>query len=111
MVYAWSSVDRGSHRPHMPDLVAVLADCPVGGELAGARRVEDRHASPSLPILPGCAHPLLAPHILGVIGEHQEWIRLHEVINKRPQHLAFVPREMAARYQIECAAQLRVGID
>src|ERR1035441_2392742 len=37
----------------VPDVAAVVADCPVGGEETRARRVQDRHPGPPVFIGPG----------------------------------------------------------
>ena len=44
---------RDGHGLDLPDIGAVLADAAIGREVSRARRVEDRHACPSLDVAVG----------------------------------------------------------
>src|SRR5215470_16341133 len=92
-----ASVKRDPHRSHIPDLIRVFAHRPVGRKLAGAGGVEDRHACPALLIFPSRFDPFLACDILGEVGEHEERIRVQQVLSERPEHLAVSVREMPVR--------------
>jgi hypothetical protein len=52
--------DKG---PDLPDLLNVFAYRPVGRESPYTRHVEDRHGRPSVPVIIGPAHLILALHV------------------------------------------------
>src|SRR5215469_9331454 len=98
-------------RPRVPYPFTVLTNCPVGGEPSRARRVEDRHARPTPLVLPGSVHAFLASRVVGVVRQHQERIRLPEVVGERTEQLAITPREGAGVDQLESLAQFGVTLE
>src|SRR5271165_268725 len=56
----------------VPDVAAVVADCPVGGEETRARRVQDRHPGPLVLVGPGRPDGLVVAVDVGpVVGQDQ----------------------------------------
>jgi hypothetical protein len=85
----WSHRDGDRH--HVPDLVAVLRDSPVGRELSASCRVEDRHTRPRHGVLPGSTDPLLAFDVRRVVREHQKGVGAQVVDQRRNTSVS--PRE------------------
>jgi hypothetical protein len=56
-VLAGEVTEFDAHRLHLPDLVAVLADGPIGREETRTRHVENRHPRPAIAVEIGCRHP------------------------------------------------------
>ena len=77
-----------------PDRVAVLADRPVGGELAGARHVQDRHARPARRVAECAVDLALRVDVGAVVGEQQIGVVVEEVIEQRPEQACDRRRRM-----------------
>ena len=63
-------VRRYAHGPGVPDVAAVVADCPVGGEETRACRVQDRHSGPPVLIGPHGSCPVVAIDVGPVVGQN-----------------------------------------
>ena len=79
---SWDSSWTGTGL-RLPDLVAVLADGAVRGELARARGVQDRHARPAFLVAIGLVDQRLAIRVRLVVGEHEVRIVVHEIVDQR----------------------------
>src|SRR5512134_2043068 len=89
-------------RPHAPDALGVLADGAIGGELRGARDVQDRHPGPAVAVLVHARDVLLHRAVRGEVGEHHVRVaavqeRLHDGLEE-PR---LAGREDARRDRVE----------
>jgi len=93
-----------------PDVAAVFADAAVGGELAGARGVENRHARPALAVAIGTVHPLLAVGVGLVVGQHHVRIVMQQVADQPQELLAVAAGKITVADQVDHFAQLRLAV-
>ena len=93
----------------MPDVLAVLADRAVGGELPHPRGIEDRHSGPLLLVAIGFAYPVLAVDVGLVVGKQQVWIVIEQLVQQRTEEVAIAMRELPGAEAVDDFAEEGIG--
>jgi hypothetical protein len=98
------------HRLHLPDVVAVLANGAIAGELTHPRHIQDRHAGPVLLVPVGLADLVLTIDVGLVIRQQQERIAVQQVIHQRAEQIGVAVGEVPGGHQIQHSSEGIVAV-
>lgn len=92
---ALGAVEGDFHRLGFPDFFCVFRDGAVGGEVAHAGDVEDRHSGPAFGVVIGLGDPVLGVDVGAIICEQEEGVVVEEVVDYGAEEVAVSASEVS----------------